>query len=390
MKPKKRHIDDQIRSHFNSYKEILVLLGARQVGKTTLLKRIFPDAHYLLVDNEPVRKNLESYDIYTYKQFIPKGRIIVIDEIHQLFDPGRAAKIIYDQIPDIKLIITGSSALNIKNKTTESLAGRKIDYYLYPLTFIEYLYQNEIVNHLNLDFFQKIASKESLSISAHSFDLQKILENVLTFGLYPNLIEHAADEKYLINLVDSIIFKDIADLQLIEDRNTALNILRLLAHQIGQLVNLNEIANRLQKDVRTVKRYIQIFEEAFIIFHLRPFSKNKRDEIGKAQKIYFYDLGIRNAIINNFTDVNLRPDRGQIFENFVIVECLKANKYLNTGYSFNFWRTKHQAEIDLVIQKNKNIIGVEIKYLEGQLSKAFSNRYPEASAKTVNSLNFLP
>ncbi len=390
MKPLKRHIDDQIKSHFTSYKEILILLGARQVGKTTLLKRIFPDAYYFLVDNEPVRKNLESFDIFTYKQFIPKDKIVVIDEIHQLSDPGRAAKIIYDQIPNIKLIITGSSSLNIKNKTTESLAGRKIDYHLYPLTFIEYLYQNEIINHLNLDFFNKIALKEQLGIPVHSFDLQKIVNTVLIYGLYPHVIDHPADEKYLINLVDSVVFKDIVDLQLIEDRNTALNILKLLAHQIGNLVNLTEISSRLQKDVRTINRYIQIFEQSYIIFTLSPFSKNKRDEIGKSKKIYFYDVGIRNALIHNFTDINLRPDRGQLFENFIIAECLKANRYLNAGYSLYFWRTKHQAEMDLVLQKHGRLVGIEIKYSEGQKSKAFSNRYPYASTKVLTSLNFLP
>src|SRR3989344_2118557 len=389
MKPLKRHLDHPIKSHFNSYKEILILLGARQVGKTTLLKRIFPDAYYFLVDNEPVRKNLESYDIFTYKQFIPKDTVIVIDEIHQLSDPGRAAKIIYDQIPNIKLIVTGSSSLNIKNKMTESLAGRKVDYHLCPLTFIEYLYQNEIINYLNLDFFNKIVSIKSLKNSVLSFDLQKILNQVLTFGLYPHVIDHPADEKYLLNLVDSVIFKDIADLQLIDDRNTALNILKLLAHQIGHLVNLTEISNRLQKDVRTIQRYLQIFEKSYLIFTLSPFSKNKRDEIGKTHKIYFYDLGIRNALINNFTDINLRPDRGQLFENFIITECLKANQYLNAGYALHFWRTKHQAEVDLVLQKQEQLIGIEIKYSNGRVSKAFSNRYPEALTKLITSLNFL-
>src|SRR3989338_10271044 len=377
MKPLKRHLEDSIKSHFNSYKEILILLGARQVGKTTLLKRIFPNAYYFLVDNEPVKKNLESYDIFTYKQFIPKDTVIVIDEIHQLSDPWRAAKIIYDQIPNVKLIITGSSSLNIKNKTTESLAGRKIDYNLYPLTFVEYLYQNEIINTLNLNFFNDIASVNPLKKTVYSFDLQKILNQVLTYGLYPHVINYPGDEKYLRNLTDSVIFKDIADLQLIEDRNAALNILKLLAHQIGNLVNLTEISKRLQKDVRTIQKYIQIFEKSYLIFTLSPFSKNKRDEIGKTQKIYFYDLGIRNALINNFTDINLRPDRGQLFENFIITECLKANQYLNAGYALHFWRTKHQAEVHLVLQKKEQLIGIEIKYSNGRVSKAFSNRYPE-------------
>ena len=385
----KRHLDAEIKAHFHSYKEILVLLGARQVGKTTLLKRIFPDAFYLLADNDPIRKNLESYDIFTYRQFLPKDRIIVIDEIQKLTDPGRAAKIIYDQIPGIKLIITGSSALNIKNKTTESLAGRKIDYTLYPLTFIEYLFQNEIIDHLNLDFFTKLMSGEPYVNPVYHFDLPQILESVLNFGLYPNLTGYSGDQKYLQNLADSVIFKDITDLGLIEDRKTALNLLQLLAYQIGQPVNLSEISKRLSKDLRTIRRYIEIFKQAFIIFSLSPFSKNRRDEIGKQEKIYFYDLGIRNAIINNFSDINLRSDRGQMFENFIITEYLKANGYLNSGYALNFWRTRHQAEMDLVLQKHEKLIGIEIKLTDGRLSKAFFNRYPRASKKLVTSNNFL-
>lgn len=171
-----RHIDKLVLEHFDKFKEILILLGARQVGKTSLLKRLFPDAHYLLVDNETVKNNLERYDISVYRQILPsQTKKLIIDEIHLLSDPGRAAKIIYDQMPDINLIVTGSSSLQIKNKATESLAGRKIDYHLYPLTFSEYLYQKEIENSLNYQIMENILESK-LNEKIHTFDLQVHLE----------------------------------------------------------------------------------------------------------------------------------------------------------------------------------------------------------------------
>jgi predicted AAA+ superfamily ATPase len=381
----KRMLDIKLREHFNNYKEVLVLLGARQVGKTTILKKIFPQAQYLSVDTLPVREVLNRYDPNVYRQiFQPGTELIVIDEIHKLSDPGLAAKIIYDQISEHKLIITGSSAFNIKNKASESLAGRKIEYHLYPLTFSEYLVQKEIASEFSNLFLDKFETEKY-----YPFDLPALLDNVLIYGLYPEIIARPSDSLYLTNLVDSVVFKDLLDLSLIENREGALNLLKLLAHQIGSLVNYSELASRLGMDVKTIKRYINLFEKSFIIFSLLPYSTKKRDEIGKSPKIYFYDLGLRNALIENFQTISNRVDGGHLFENFIISEVLKTNYFRDFGYHLNYWRTKQGSEIDLVLSKSDGELrGIEIK-LSGKIGgKAFANRYPQAKIITVNKQNF--
>ncbi|HPT08480.1 MAG TPA: ATP-binding protein [bacterium] len=385
-----RHLDDKISQHFNKYKQILILLGSRQVGKTTIVKKIFPQADYFLVDNEPIRKILESYDIETYKSLFNKNSAeVIIDEIHLLSDPGRAAKIIYDQLKNIKLIITGSSSFHIKNKTSESLAGRKIDYNIYPLTFSEYLCQKNIEKDLNFNILEKIIKDDSKNFdNVYKFDLENILDNVLIYGQYPYIIDYPQDKKYLLNFVDSLIFKDILELNLIDDKRLAKDLLKLLALQIGNLINYSELAINLKTDQRKIKRYIEIFEQSFILFRLYPYSKNKRYEISKTAKIFFYDIGVRNALIEDFSNLNSRVDKGALFENFIISELIKQNSYLEDNFKFYYWRTKQGSEIDVVLEKGEELIGVEIKYKRRTINKAFKNRYPQAKVKMVTINNF--
>ncbi|MEK7649137.1 MAG: ATP-binding protein [Patescibacteria group bacterium] len=384
----KRHLDSVIQSHFDRHKgQTLLLLGARQVGKTTLLKRIFPTAQYLLLDNDPVRKNFETYDINTYRQFINPTDTVIIDEIQLLPDPGRAAKIIHDQMPQVKLIVTGSSALHIKNRSSESLAGRKIDYHLFPFTFAEYLYQIGIEEHLSDEFFSRLMSGH-LNPRAHLFDLRATLSRILTVGLSPYLIDHPNNVEYLKELATSAIFKDILELDLIEDRRMAADLLRLLAYQIGNLINYSELASRLGADRRTVMRYISIFEQSFILFRLTPFTGNRRDEIGKAPKIYFFDVGLRNAIINDFSDPFLRRDFGALFENFIISEVYKHNAYSDNECQMAFWRTTQGAEIDLILRHGEQLIACEIKGTQRRVPVAFRNRYPHAQMLMMTPENF--
>lgn len=387
-----RHIDSQLVQHFHTRRQVLILEGARQVGKTTALTRLFPHAQYFLVDNEPVQQVLETYDVNTYRQlFGTETDTLILDEIHLLSDPGRAAKIIYDQMPDIKLIITGSSSLNIRNKTTESLAGRKITYHMYPLTLAEYLYQNSITLDMSSNLLDVLTSVDKKAEKrAHAFDLQATLSHVLLYGLYPQTVQQPEDIPYLENLADSVIFKDILDLNLIDNKKNALRLLRLLAFQIGNLINYSEIATRLAIDARTINRYIEIFEQSYIIFRLYPFSQNKRDEIGKMPKIYFYDTGLRNALIGQFEDIALRQDRGALFENLVITEVLKHNVYTRSRFELHYWRLSSGAEIDLVLTRGKDEInGVEIKWLKEGYTKAFQERYPQASVQVVTSENIV-
>ena len=385
-----RHLDQALFDHFRKYKEILVLLGARQVGKTTIVNRIFPEAEYLIVDNEPIKGALERYDPAVYKQLLnADSKWIVIDEIQKLSDPGRAAKIFFDQLPQFKLIITGSSAFNIKNKTSESLAGRKIDYHLYPLSLSEYLVQNGLEDTLSLLPMEKLLRGEKVEEIVRKYDHKEILDNILVYGLYPAMQAHPRDSLYLTNLIDSVIFKDLVELQLLENKSAALSLLKLLAYQIGSLVNYAELASKLGIGARTVKRYIELFEQSFIIFSIKPYSSRKRDEISKMPKVYFYDLGLRNALINNFEPVNSRGDAGQMFENFIVSELLKYNYYGNFGYSLNYWRTKSGSEIDLVLSKpGHKTVALEIKSQSQRVNQAFASRYPDSKMVIISKNNY--
>ena len=385
-----RHLDQALASHFAKYDEVLVLLGARQVGKTTILKRIFPDAHYLVVDNEPIKSTLERFDPVVYKQLLNTGSgIVVLDEIHNLSDPGRAAKIFFDQLPEYKLIITGSSAFDIKNKASESLAGRKIDYHLYPLSLSEYLVQNGLENALSFRPMEALLKGEKAGEIFRPYDYKAVLNNILIYGLYPAMQSHPSDSVYLTNLIDSVVFKDLVELSLLENKSAALSLLKLLAYQVGSLVNYAELASNLSIGARTVKRYIELFEQSFIIFTLKPYSSRRRDEIAKMPKVYFYDVGLRNALINNFEPIENRGDVSQLFENFVVSEFLKYNYYGDFGYSFNYWRTKSGSEGDLVLSKlGHESIAVEIKSKSQRINQAFISRYPESRIVVISKDNY--
>jgi predicted AAA+ superfamily ATPase len=196
------------------------------------------------------------------------------------------------------------------------------------------------------------------------------------------------DVEYLKNFAESLVFKDILELQLIDNKRLAADLLKLLAYQIGNLISYAELSASLGADQRTIKRYIEIFEQSFLIFRLYPFTANRRDEIVKSPKVYYYDTGIRNAIIGDFSDIALRPDRGALFGNFIISECAKANAYAQAGYSLHYWRTKQKSEEDLVLVKGKEVIGAEIKYGKAASSEAFSRRYPEAVRRVLTAGNF--
>jgi len=387
MTENKRQLETTIKSHFSDFKQVLVLLGARQVGKTTLLKKMFPSAVYLLVDEEPVKSVLETYSISAYKQMIGDAKLIIIDEVHLLSNPGRAIKIIYDQLEDIKIIVKGSSALHIKNKTGESLAGRKIDYHLYPLTFGEYLEQLDITTQKSDSTLKRILDG-NLKPVAKLFNQRAMLDSILVNGLYPNTINISKKNVYLKNLADSVIFKDIVELNLIDNRSKASELLKLLAYQIGNIINYSEIGRKVGLNTRTVQRYIDIFEQSFILYRLYPYFNNKRSEIGKSPKIYFWDVGLRNAIIDNFDSPNVRSDSGALFENFIISEVKKSISYGDMDYKVNYWRLKSGAEVDLVLSNNKNLIGCEIKLSRGKITESFKSRYPKAKTCVVTSGNF--
>lgn len=383
-----RKIDNLIKGHFLKTNLILLLYGARQVGKTTLVKRLFPNSTYLLVDNHEVYRRLEEYDISSYLKWLPDNKEIIIDEIHLLSNPGRCAKILFDQIPGIKLIITGSSSLHVKNKTAESLAGRFLSYNLYSLSFEEYLTQKGLARPDTDIMDRKLLNIRQSPTVPFIFNETDMINHLLIYGSYPYLINHQEVENYLIDYVKTTIFKDIIELNLIENRSVAFDLLKLLAHQIGNLINYADLARILGVDQRTVKRYVEVFEESYILFRLYPYSKNERTVIKRSPKIYFYDTGIRNALIENFSSVKERTDVGALFENFVINEFMKANSYKNERYRFYFWRTKKGSEVDLVIIKDEIVTGIEIKYRQTKSNSFFKKRYPHAKWLSINRENF--
>lgn len=383
-----RLLDDKIKSHFQKYKQALILLGARQVGKTTILKKLFPDSLYLLLDEKSVLDILESYSSDAYKTLIGDRKQIFLDELHLLSNPGRAVKLMYDQLPGIQIIVTGSSSFHIKNKTGESMAGRAINYHMFPLTFGEFLHQMETEDTHNIFLSRKILNQDN-SITVKKYDIQTILQSILIYGQYPHLVHSPKDKIYLLNLAEKAIFKDIIELNLIENRSKALDLLKLLAYQIGNLISYSELANRLDISTPTVQRYIDIFEQSFIIYRLYPYSSNARDEIGKSPKVYFWDLGLRNALLDNFDNVNIRSDSGAMFENFVINEIKKEFSYSDLSYNLYYWRLKSGSEVDLVMSSHNDLIGCEIKFIDGKVSSAFKNRYPKAITHVISTKNFI-
>lgn len=389
-----RHLDHALITHVGTLKEVIILLGARQVGKTTMLRRLFPQAQYATVDNEHVRSILDRYDITAYRELVPHGTtMLVLDEVHLLKDPGRAVKILYDQMPGIRLIVTGSSSLWIKNRVTESLAGRKVDYHLFPLTMSEYLVQTGSTDNLFHPVLRHADSGLDFPIErAYPFDIQALTHLAMRYGLYPATIGHPQKELYLKNLVDSVVFRDLLELSLLENRVAARNLLRLLAYQIGNLVNITELAGKLSIDAKTVRRYLTLFEQSFIVFTLPPYSKNGRKEIGKMAKVYFFDCGLRNALIDNFQPLEVRADQGALFENLVVSEIYKASIYGGFGYRLHFWRTTDGSEVDLVLVKGDTLTGLEIKSSSrgtGRTNRAFLHRYPSATLTTITPNNYL-
>jgi predicted AAA+ superfamily ATPase len=386
-----RHIDSQLKNHFDKYAQALVLLGPRQAGKTTLVKRLFPDALYLTCDNEPVKKAFESYDVNFYRQIISsKVKYLILDEANLLENPGRVGKILVDQLPEIKTIITGSSSLTIRQKTTESMAGRFVEYKLFPLTFDEYLFQSGVVKKLGYRLGEHIMSMSSTYKGSFVFDMKKTLEKVILFGLYPEIINLASDITYLKTLAHTLALKDIQEMNLFEKRKEAADLLRLLAYQIGNLVNYTDLARRTGLNLETVKRYISLFEDSYIIYRLFPFASNNRDEIGKSPKIYFHDTGLRNALIGSFESLNIRSDAGALFENFILNEILKYNVYSNNDVRMNYWRTRHDSEVDLILQASNIKKAYEIKLTKDSSLGiySFTKRYPGFEGRVINSLNF--
>lgn len=330
----------------------ILLIGPRQVGKTTLIKEILSGDDYLFLDGDDplVRTYLNSPNTKEIETIIGQAKVVFIDEAQRIENIGLTAKIIHDQFKDVQLILSGSSALELKTHTHEPLTGRKRKFNLFPISYSEYEHSSGFLN----------AAGD--------------LETRLVYGFYPESITSRGDEREVLNEISqSYLYRDILALANIKKPEVLEKILQALAFQIGSEVSYNEIAQLTGVDKNTVANYIHLLEISYIIFPLTSFSRNLRNEIKTNRKIYFYDNGIRNAVIQNFNPIELRDDVGALWENFLISERLKHNSYSRRFVNKYFWRTKQQQEIDYVEEGDGKITGYEFKWNPKAKAKIPSN-----------------
>lgn len=366
-----RQIEQDIEKDFFKGK-VIVILGARQVGKSTLIKML-PSCKsistlWLDGENSDVHELLKNSNSERLKQLASNNKIVVIDEAQKIENIGSILKLFADYNKDIQVIASGSSAFELRNSLNEPLTGRKFEYKLFPISF------SEMVQHTNL------------------LEELRQLPQRLVYGYYPEIVTQPNDAERLLRfLSDSYLYKDIFLFKGIKKPEKMLELLKLLAWQIGSEVNYNELSNILKIDNQTVESYVEMLEQVFVIYKLPAYHTNHRTELKKSKKIYFNDLGIRNALINDFRPIEIRNDAGALFENFIINELRKQNEYKQVYANFYFWRNTDQREIDLILEKNNQLQAIEIKWNPNKkvrLTKSFSNIYGETNFMVIHRENF--
>lgn len=353
--------------------KVVIIYGPRRVGKTTLIKKILEDEpNSLFVTGEDVfvQKILSSQSVDQLRRFIGAKDLLIIDEAQAITNIGINLKLIVDHIAHVRVIATGSSAFDLANKTGEPLTGRKYTLKMFPLSQIE------------------LGNLENLT------QTQANLEQRLIFGSYPEVVLFNSDEErknYLFELVSSYLLKDILMFEDVKKSKKMIDLLILLAFQIGKEVSLSELATHLGINKATVDRYLDLLEKVFIIINIRGFSRNLRNEVTKTSRYYFCDNGIRNALLNNFNSLYLRNDIGQLWENYLVAERLKFQEYKST-YSHNyFWRTYDQKEIDWLEDREGILFAYEFKYKDKKVKcpKSFKEAYPDSVFTCITSENYL-
>jgi predicted AAA+ superfamily ATPase len=367
-----RKLENKIEQKLTSGK-VIIVLGSRQTGKTTLLKKIalkYEKYLFLNCDDPFVRDQLQDINTAQLRQLIGSHEVVFIDEAQRVKNIGITLKLITDELKDVVLLVSGSSALEMANEINEPLTGRKWEYMLYPISWQEY---NSHVGYVT--------------------SMQQ-LEQRIVFGMYPEVITNLGNEtEVLRQIAGSYLFKDLLASNGIRKPELLEKLLKVLAFQIGNLVSYNELANMLQVDKNTVSTYIDLLEKAFVIFRLQPFSRNLRKEISTSRKIYFYDTGIRNTIISNLNTFELRDDKDALWENFVIAERMKYMHYQGLYSNCWFWRTQQQQEIDYLEESGGILTGYEFKWNSDKKYKVplvFSEAYPKSEVHLINNQNFLP
>jgi predicted AAA+ superfamily ATPase len=364
----KRTLSDVIQKRFFKGKAIL-LLGPRQVGKTTLIQELIQAKEYLFLngDDPSIRGILENASTVQLQSIIGNYKIVFIDEAQRISNIGLTLKLITDQFKSVQLLVSGSSSFEINNKTQEPLTGRKFEYHLFPISW------------------------EEFENNTGYLVAQQQLEERLIYGMYPDVINNRDDANNVLReLATSYLYKDVLSLIGIRKPDILEKLLKALALQIGNEVSYNELSNLLEIDKATVAKYIDLLEKSFIVFQLTSFSRNQRNEIKNNRKIYFYDNGIRNMIINNLNPIDSRSDKGALWENFLISERIKIQNYHEHFSNNYFWRTIQRQEIDFIEEKNGNINAFEFKWKSGgrnKIPKSFLENY-QATGKVIYKENF--
>lgn len=352
----------------------LLIFGPRQVGKTTLMQDFFSSSDYKVKivtgDDITIHQALGSRSLNTITSFCEGWDVIAIDEAQKIPNIGIGMKLMVDNIPGIKVLATGSSSFELAGQTGEPLTGRKTTLMLYPIAQMELLHQ------------------------MNKYELTEKLEEFLIYGSYPDVLtaETLSQKTIILNeLVGSYLFKDVLEFERIKSPQLLIDLLRLLAFQIGSEVSINELSQNLKIDNKTVKRYIELLEKAFIIFRLGGYSGNLGKEISKKAKYYFYDTGIRNAVIANFNKIGMRNDKGQLLENFLIIERLKKQSYSPIYANNFFWRTWSGKEVDFIEERKGKLFGYEFKWIKKNTKapKLWLDTYPEASWEVVDTKNYM-
>lgn len=364
------------RAHYSNIKQQLykgktvLLYGARQAGKTYLVKKLVEEekGRYYNVELHEIQDQLSTTSSAKLEGFIGKDKLIVLDEIQTMKNAGAVLKVIHDTFPDVQIIATGSSAYELINAMAEPLLGRSRNYVLYPPAY------------------------EEIKKSIGYVETYARIESMLRFGCYPEVIfESEEDKKSVLKLISAnSLYKDALTLGGIRRPDLIREILILLAYQIGKEVSLNEISNKTNTNVHTVQRYLYLLEQSFVITSLGSLSRNLRNEIGKARKYYFVDLGIRNALINNFNPLKIRNDTGQLWENFCVLERMKRNENTRQHFNTYFWRTYDQKEIDYIEEADGMLHAYEFKWSDkpGKPPKVFMEAYPGSEYKVITKENF--
>lgn len=373
MKYLNREIEKQIIYNLEPNK-VIVILGARRIGKTTLLNQLIRQLNeqHLLLNGEDfvTYELLERRSVTNYRDLLGDCKLLIIDEAQKIPNIGKILKLMVDEVKGLKIIVTGSSAFDLSNYIGEPLTGRQIMFKLFPLS-----------------------EKECQQIESPT-ERRDRLEERLIYGNYPELTQINNREKkadYLRELVNSYLLKDILTFENIKNSTKILNLLRLIAFQIGRDVSYSEIGTQLQMSKTTVNKYLDLLTKVFILHKVEGFSRNLRKEITKNSRWYFYDNGIRNMIIANMNPLNIRNDVGQLWENYIISERLKFQSYNRMIVNNYFWRTYDQQEIDWVEERGGQLHGYELKWNMKKLPKepiGWKKAYPESKFEVINRENY--